>query len=207
MNASGTAPHFMADSLFLSTWFPNLELDELLPRALAVIQQFPFSAQQPGVNYLSIHPISWNEATVLEQRFNPGVPPEQAILVASDLLHDDYAYLFQTGWDLWIPSEDKKQWLSQPSPVKFIAYGSEFDGGAYEQNGHVEIDFGIDSPFLQEEVQLTAEAEGKIRSNVQQLIEFTSKVEKNSGASARLLWSESEENLAQKLIARFQKVQ
>ena len=69
------------------------------------------------------------------------------------------------------------------------------------------IDFGLDSPFLQEEVQLTAEAESRIRSNVRKLIEFTGKVEKNSGASARLLWSESEENLAQKLIARLQKVQ
>ena len=38
------------------------------------------------------------------------------------------------------------------------------------------------------------------------LVEFTAKVEKNSGATGRLLWSESEENLAQKLIARLQKV-
>jgi hypothetical protein len=38
-------------------------------------------------------------------------------------------------------------------------------------------------------------------------VEFSVNVEKNSGASARLLWSESEESLAQKLIARLQKVQ
>ena len=197
----------MADPLFLSLWFPNLELDELLPRMLAVMQQFPFSTQRPGVNYVSLHPVSWNEATVLEQRFNPGVPPEQAILIASDLLHEDYGYLFEAAWDLWIPSNDSRQWILQPSQVKFIAYGPEFDEGAYEQEGHVEVDFGLDSPFLQEEVKLTAEAEGKIRDNVQKLIEFTGMVEKNSGASARLLWSESEENLAQKLISRLQKVQ
>jgi len=46
-----------------------------------------------------------------------------------------------------------------------------------------------------------------VRANVQKLVEFTSAVEKNSGASGRLLWSESEENLAQKLINRLQKVQ
>jgi hypothetical protein len=46
-----------------------------------------------------------------------------------------------------------------------------------------------------------------VRANVQKLVEFTGAAEKNSGASARLLWSESEENLAQKLIARLQKVQ
>jgi hypothetical protein len=197
----------MADPLYLSLWFPNLESDELLPRALAVMQQFPFSAQRLGVTYVSLHPVSWNEATVLEQRFNPGVATEQAILIASDLLHEDYAYLFEAAWDLWIPSADNKQWTLQPSLVKFIAYGPEFDEGAYEQEGHIQIDFGLDSLFLQEEVRLTAEVEGKIQSNVQKLIDFTTMIEKHSGASARLLWSESEENLAQKLISRLQKVQ
>jgi len=197
----------MADPLYLSLWFPNLEFDELLPRALAVMQQFPFSVQRPGISYISLHPVSWNEPTILEQRFNPGVPPEQAVLVASDLLYEDYAYLFEAEWDLWVPSGGDKQWAMKPSPVRFIAYGPEFDEGTYEQEGHVEIDLGFDSPFLQEEVQLTAETEEKIRNNVQKLIDFSAKVEKNSGASARLLWSESEENLAQKLISRLQKIQ
>jgi hypothetical protein len=197
----------MADSLYLSLWFPNLELDELLPRTLAVMQQFPFSAQNLGISYLSLHPVSWNEATVLEQRFSPGIPPEQAVLVASDLLHEDYGYLFEAAWDLWVPSDDARQWVQRPSQVKFIAYGPEFDERAYEQEGHVSVDFGFDSPFLQEEVKLTSETESKIRDNVRKLIEFTNKVEKNSGASARLLWSESEENLAQKLVARLQKLQ
>jgi hypothetical protein len=198
----------MADPLYLSLWFPNLELEELFPRLLAVMQQFPFSAQLPGISYLSFHPVSWNEATVLEQRFSPGIAPEQAILIASDLLHEDYAYLFEAAWDLWVPSsESPEQWTVQPSPMKFIAYGPEFAEGTYEQEGHVKIDFGLDSLFLQEEVELNSETEAKIRSNVGKLIEFTNKVEKNSGASARLLWSESEENFAQKLIARLQKVQ
>jgi hypothetical protein len=197
----------MADPLYLSLWFPNLELDELLPRTLAVMQQFPFSAQQPGISYISLHPVSWNEATVLEQRFNPGVAPEQTILIASDLLHEDYGYLFEAAWDLWMPSEDKREWGVRPSQVTFIARGPEFDEAAYEQEGHVEIDFGLDSSFLQEEIKLTSEAESSIRNNVQKLIDLTAKVEKNSGASARLLWSESEENLAQKLISRLQKVQ
>jgi nitronate monooxygenase len=50
-------------------------------------------------------------------------------------------------------------------------------------------------------------SEARVRDNVQKLIAFTSAVEKNCGTSARLLWSESDENLAQKLIARLQKVQ
>jgi hypothetical protein len=197
----------VADSLFLSLWFPGFELDEMLPRALAVMRQFPFSAQQPGVNYVAVHPVSWNEPTLLEQRFRPGVPPEQAVLFASDLLHEDYAYLFEAFWDLWILGEDQRTWSLQPSAVKFLVHGVEFEEGAYRQDGHVQVDFGIDSPFLQDDVQLTSEAETRIRDNVQKLVDFTSKAEKSSGASGRLLWSESEENFAQKLIARLQKVQ
>jgi len=41
--------------------------------AFAVLQQFPFSAQRPGINYFALHPVSWNEATVLERRFPAGI--------------------------------------------------------------------------------------------------------------------------------------
>jgi hypothetical protein len=54
---------------------------------------------------------------------------------------------------------------------------------------------------------LDAEAEERIRANVHTLVDFTNKVEKNAHANGRLLWSDSEDNLAQKLIARLQKVQ
>jgi len=91
--------------------------------------------------------------------------------------------------------------------VRFVAHGLNFDEGAYEQEGHVQVDFGLDTPFLYEDVKLTPLSEARVRDNVQKLIEFTSTVEKNCGISARLLWSESDENLAQKLIARLQRVQ
>lgn len=196
----------MADALFLSLWFPSFELDEMLPRALAVIQQFPFSVQQPGISYVAIHPVSWNEPTIFEQRFRPGIQAVEAVPLASDLLHEDYAYMFEAFWDLWILSE-QREWVLQPSQVKFLVHGVQFEEGIYQHEGHVEVDFGIDSPFLQDEVQLTSEAETRVRANVQKLVEFTNNVEKSSGASGRLLWSDSEENFAQKLIARLQKVQ
>jgi hypothetical protein len=178
----------------------------MLPHALAVMRQFSFSAAQPGITYLALHPVSWNEPTILERRFRPGVSPEEAVLIASDLLHEDYAYMFDSFWDLWILDESGERTL-RPSPVKFLVHGLEFDDGVYQQEGHIQVDLGLDSPFLQEEVPLTAEAEASVRANVQRLVEFTSRVEKNSGANTRLLWSESEQNFAQKLIARLQKIQ
>jgi hypothetical protein len=197
----------MADSLFLSLWFSSFDETDILPRMLSVLHQFPFSPQRPGVTYIALQPVSWNEPTVLERKFAPGISPEEAILVASDLLHDDYAYVFEAFWDLWSPQESSPQWSLRPSQVRFIAHGLEFDEAVYEQAGHIQVDFGMDTPFLHEELSLTSEAEICVRYNIHKLVEFTNKVEQKVGASARLLWSESEENLAQKLIARLQKVQ
>lgn len=196
----------MADPLYLNLWFPSFEVDDMLPHALNVMRQFPFSVARPGITYLALHPVSWNEPTILERRFTPGVSAEAAVLIASDLLHEDYAYLFEAFWDLWVVTGNG-EWTLQPSPVKFLVHGTEFDEGVHQQAGHIQVDLGLDSPFLQEDVPLTSEAEVRVRANVQKLVEFTSKVEKNSGANARLLWSESEQNFAQKLIARLQKVQ
>jgi hypothetical protein len=196
----------MADPLYLSLWFPSFEADDMLPHALAVMRQFPFSVQQPGITYLALHPVSWNEPTILEQRFRPGIPTEEAVLIASDLLHEDYLYMFEAFWDLWIVTENG-EWILQRSQVKFLVHGTEFDDGVYQQEGHIQVDLGLDSPFLQEEPPRTIEAGARARANVQRLVEFTSKVERNSAANARLLWSESEQNFAQRLISRVQKVQ
>ena len=197
----------MPDPLYLSLWFPDFSGPAMLPHVLAVLRQFPFSAQRPGVTYLSVQPVSWNEASVLEQRFSPGIEPEQALTVAADLIHDDYAYVFDAYWDLWTPSQNGREWNLVPSGVKLIAQGEEFEEGDQQQTGHIQIDFGLDAPFLQENVELTNDVQNKVRENVGKLVEFTMKAEKNTRASSRLLWSESEENLAQKLIARLQKVQ
>jgi hypothetical protein len=197
----------MPDSLNLSLWFPDFAGPAMLPHVMAVLQQFPFSAERPGVTYLSVQPVSWNEASVLERRFTPGIEPAQAVLVAADLIHDDYAYVFDAYWDLWMPEDSGRQWRLLPSLVKFIVQGEEFDDAAQQQTGHIQIDFGPDSPFLQENIELTEEAQTKVRENVARLVEFTVKAEKNTRARGRVLWSESGENLAQKLIARLQTIQ
>jgi hypothetical protein len=195
------------DPLYLSLWFTDFSGPALLPHALSVLRQFPFSAQRPGITYASVQPVSWNEPTVLERRFSPGIDADEALMLVADLIHDDYAYIFDMYWDLWIPADGGHEWRLTPSLVKFIVQGEEFDEGAQEQTGHIQIDFGLDSPFLQENVELTEEMQSKVRDNVAKLVEFTVKAEKNTRASGRLLWSESNENLAQKLIARLQKLQ
>ncbi len=197
----------MAESLYLSLWFPSFDEAEILPRTVSVLRQIPFSPARDGVTYAAIQPVSWSEPTILERRFRPGVSPEDAAEVVAELLHDDYAYVFEAYWDLWTPPEGAEKWVLEPSLVRVTAQGMEFEERAAEETGHLQIDFGLDTSFLHEEVELTSEAERNVRSNVHKLVEFTARVEKNAGATGRLLWSESEENLAQKLIARLQRVQ
>ncbi len=85
----------MGDSLYLSLWFPSFDETEILPRTVSVLRQIPFSTAREGITYAAIQPISWSEPTLLERRFQPGVPPADAAEVAAELIHHDYAYIFE----------------------------------------------------------------------------------------------------------------
>jgi len=197
----------MSDSLFLSLWFRDSELEDLLPHALRVMQHFAISKMLPGITNIAVHPVSWNEPTILEQHYRPGIKAEEAVLIAADLLHEDYAYVFEAYWDMWSPESLDGEWTLRPTMVKFIARGSEFEDGEAKTQGEVQADFGLDTAFLHEELKLTAELEARVRTNVKQLVDYINRIEKHAGAETRLLWSESDENLAQKLISRLQRVQ
>lgn len=200
----------MADQLYLNLWFPNFAEAEMLPRLQSVLKLFPFSAQRPGVASVTVYSISWQESPVLEEAFEYGTDPEHAVGMAREFLHADCAIEVQAFWDLYVPEQEgdlDETWVLRPQAVKFIAFGAEFDDAQHEQDGHIQIDFGLDTPFLHEEADFTPEVEVRVKSNVQRLVGFIHALEKNCGLSGRLLWSEGESNLAQKLISKLQKVQ
>lgn len=208
MFAAATIPA-MADSLYLSIWFPTFREGEMLTRTLSVLRQFPFSSVREGITYLSVHPVAWTEPTVLERRFDPGISPEEAADVASEFVHDDFAFVFETFWDLWVPNDGEagESWVQRPSAVQFLVHGVQFDDGIYTDDGHIEVDFGLDFTFVYEGKHLSPAVEKHLRSNIAKLVGFSNAVEKHCAVSGRVLWSESEENLAQKLIARLQQTQ
>ena len=199
----------MADSLNFSLWFPSFQEDEMLPRAVSVMRQFLFSEAREGITYLSVHPVAWSEPTVLERRFDPGISPEEAAQVASEFVHGDFGFVFEAFWDLWVPNADSEgdAWVQRPIAVRFVVHGVQFDEGIYTDDGHIEVDFGLDTPFLFEGLKLSAEDEEHVRFNVAKLVAFTIAVQNNCKLSGRVLWSESENNLAQKLIAQLQQTQ
>jgi hypothetical protein len=134
-----------------------------------------------------------------------GAEIKDAIEEGLELLHEDYAYEFQMGWSLWELEEaanfDRK-WARVPRLVRVTAFGPLFDEAAYEQEGHIRIDFGPDAPFLEEDAELDEEGARHVAQNIRQLVDLTAAAEKASGATARLLWSELGESLASRLAQR-----
>jgi hypothetical protein len=198
----------MSDTLYLSLWYPNLRLAAMPDKLTAVLGEFATHGGEPRVYAVTVWPVSWSETPVFQRVYGwgeRGAEPRFAVEESLELLHDDYAYEFQIGWSLWeleTPSGLDPRWVREPLLIRVTGYGPLFDEGAYEQDGHIRLDFGSDAPFLEEGVELDSVAARHIEENVRQLVELTSAVEKASGATARLLWSELGESLAQRLAAR-----
>lgn len=199
----------MADTLYLSLWYPNLRLAALHEKLTAVLNTFAKHGGETRVYSATVWPVSWSESPALQRVYghgDRGVEPAQAVADALELLHEDYAYEFQIGWHLWefepATAGLDARWVRQPRLVRVSGYGPLFDDGAYEQDGHIRIDFGSDAPFLDEDIELDTATAKHVEENVRQLVELTTALEKESGATARLLWSELGESLAQRLAAR-----
>jgi hypothetical protein len=207
----------MSDTLYLSLWYPNLRLAALADKLTAVLGAFAAHGGETRVYAATVWPINWTESPVFQQVYGRrigaggdgttalGAEPRLAVDEALETLHDDYAYEFQIGWSLWELETSgalDSRWMREPRLVRVTGFGPLFDERAYEADGHIRIDFGSDTPFLEEDLELDSVAAGHVEENVRQLVDLTAAVEKGSGATARLLWSELGESLAQRLAAR-----
>jgi hypothetical protein len=174
-----------------------------------------------------------NDDRAEENQDTSGSIIESAVAEATEQLHDDMAYEFEMRWLLWSPelnalTETQPNpypqpdldpeyestaldtlWRLQPATVRILGLGPQFDDASFEQNGHIRIDFGLDTPWLAETLadeDLDEAAAKHIQQNVEMLLAFTLSIEKNCGIGSRLLWTESGEPLVQKLIDRLQRV-
>jgi hypothetical protein len=204
----------MSDQLYLSLWYPNFRI-EALPIALErVMEQFAAAGGSSRVAAATVYPISWNETPVWQRVFrseadDETASPRAAIAAAMETVHIDYAWEFELTWELWVPEQAAgldTMWRHQPQVVRVVAFGPEFDDRTWETNGHIRVDIGLDTAFLYEDLDLDQIAVERVKENVQMLVDFTNGVQKHGGISTRLLWSESGESLAHKLIERLQQV-
>ncbi|HEX4038229.1 MAG TPA: hypothetical protein VHX37_09235 [Acidobacteriaceae bacterium] len=206
----------MVDQLYLSLWYPNFRLDALPGALEKVMEQFVAVGGSARVSAATAYPISWNETPAWQRVYraeteDEDASPRAAIAAAMENAHDDDAWEFELVWELWVPEAGGEtgldtMWRQEPRGVRVVGFGPQFDEGAYETNGHIRVDFGLDTPFLYEDLDLDEDAVQRVKENVARLVEFTHLVQKNGGIATRLLWSESGESLARKLIERLQQV-
>ena len=220
----------MSDQLYLSLWFPNFRLQGLPDALVCVLRQFITVSREGGahpenarVAAASAYPIDWAESPIYQRIYvnderseaseADSSLPENAVAEATEQLHDDSAYEFEMRWRLWVPEPSPSgldtSWRLEPVRVRIVGFGPNFDLGSYEQNGHIRVDFGLDTPWTFEgsdEESLDEDITKRVQQNVEKLLAFTLSVEKHCGISSRLLWTESGEPLAEKLIARLQRL-
>ncbi len=224
----------MADQLYLSLWYPNFHLESLPAALVGVLRQFAVIARDGQSNSAlgrvaaaSVYPIDWTESPSYQRIYvnderarssadTEGSIIENAVAEATEQLHDDMAYEFEMLWMLWQPESVAgldTAWRLEPARVKVIGFGPEFDEGSYAQNGQIRVDFGLDSPWVLEDEadeafdeNATERIRQNIKQNIEKLLAFTLSVEKHCGISSRLLWTESGEPLAEKFIARLQRL-
>ena len=177
----------------------------MLERFRVLLEAFPYSELRPRLQGLCVHPFNWNEPAVLERQFLEGAEIGDALALAAEFLHSDYGYEASVFWDLWVFQRNggPAAWKRAARPVTLVCYGPDFEDGQ-AQRGHLEVDFGVDTPFRADQDIPDAQARMlardyrlRLQENVRKLLDFVRIVEKGLPVEKRLLWTETGQNFAE----------
>ncbi len=218
----------MADQLYLSLWFPNFRFDTLPATLVSVMRQFALISGDKRVAAASVYPISFTEAPTYQRIYvnddraedTSGSIIENAVAEATEQLHDDMAYEFEMRWKLWTPDRHRHAGhrirrprhpleapaRHRPHPRLRPPVRRRQPSNRTATSASTSASTLPGSPKPSKTRSSTQAATKHIQQNVEMLLAFTLSVEKNCGISSRLLWTESGEPLAQKLIDRLQRV-
>jgi hypothetical protein len=180
----------MADQVYLSVWIRGFTVHNMLRNFEMILKKFPFSRLDPRV-LLRVYAIDMTEPAQMERLYPEGVRPAELISTARELENPDCAYEVSGFWDLW---EYKDDWSLAPAPVVFTCYGPLFPSEMGEQ---ILVDLGRDYQFLPQAHRPSSLLPA--RSNIRSLLHLADDIEKSVLVDKRMLWSESGENLAERL--------
>jgi hypothetical protein len=178
----------MSDQLYLSLWYPNFRLDSLPAALTGVLRQFALIAKdgQPTsalgrVAAASVYPIDWTESPTYQRIYVNDDRAADSADTEGSIIENAVAEATEQLHDDCAYEFEMRWMLWLPDPDA--------------------ADEGFDTAW-----HLERAAAERIQQNVEKLLAFTLSVEKHCGISSRLLWTESGEPLAEKLIARLQRL-
>ena len=168
----------MPDRLSISLWLERWNEESTLHAFKKILEIFPYSPSRPGVLTITVQPIDWTEPPAFEEHYAPGAGAEECIEAVQGFMQSDCACQAVVFWDAG----------TEPVMVKIIAYGPDFEGNDDEQ-GHVEIDIGPDTPYRASP------------ANITQLVFLMHALPKKLKLHKRVLWAESGEDVSE-ILAR-----
>lgn len=218
---------FMANRAYASIFCREFSEQVELQRFFELLSTIPFSSSRPGFSELLIRAVDPSEAPLRELDLRSSPLDAAAIVeIAQESLHSDVAYEIEAHWDLWVFNVSTLRWEQQPQPIEIICYGEEFDEGAWQQNGHFQMDIGFEHLFtghahllgsprhepsgpehpaeaaflsLMNAPGKREEYQERTRENIRKLLDWTEHIETRIPVQKLWLWSEGEENFEARL--------
>ncbi len=152
---------------------------------------FPFSKLRPGIGALRIYALELAEPPVLEHAFAGETDIDTVVAMCREFENSDCAYVVDGWWELWKYTD---AWKLGPSPVSLACWGPQFENG---EGDHLRIDFGPETNYLSQ-----PHAPGSTRaihSNIRGVLRLTGELEESLPVDRKRLWSESEEDFAERV--------
>jgi len=183
----------MPGDLYLSYWLRGFTATNMLRHFAAALSQFPFSRISPRLT-LRVYALEYAEPPLLERGFE-GPEIEEVLHAAAEFGNDDCAYEISAAWDIWQWSEDVREWILAPSMVRITCYAPLFPSDFGEQ---IRFDLGDEDHFVPPDLARAA-IHTTLRSNIRSLIHMGKDLDQVLKFERRALWSESGQNLAERL--------
>ena len=187
----------MADPLFLSVWLNGYSPLALTIYFQKILEVFPFSTLKVG-SVLRVYAVSFQEVPVFEGFIDSGMDASEAASVVQEFIHDDCCIQLETKWDLY---QWDGAWELKPSRVCIEVYGPRFERDVFNPLGEAEpicIDLGPEATFL----PLPDTGQFRhVQSNIRSILHFADDLPGVLAVERRLLWSETEENFAERLAS------
>lgn len=192
----------MSDHIRLSLWFRTQPAAQVLPRLAQAAEQLPVEALERGVRRLAVTALEWQQAALVEEEFEEGIPLDAALAQMREFFQPDCACQVDLAWMLW--KFDHGEWKQTPHPLQMASVGPGFGerDGSVREEGHVMVDFGLDEAFLAEQAPWSVETRRHLQANILQLLAYCHKAQQRLQPAKRLLWSEDEADWTQKLMRR-----
>lgn len=183
----------MPDQLYLSLWLRAFTAENMLRQFDEVLQIFPFSRLRPGVASLKVYALEYAEPPVFEHAFSAETDAATVIGMLREFDHADCAYIVEGRWEIW---KYNNGWKLTPARVSLTCFGPLFEN---DERDHVRIEFGPETNYLPH--PRLPDSARAVQSNLRGLLRFLEELEEALPVERKSLWSELEENFAERLEA------